>query len=127
MGPGDLLYIFFGMGERDELPRLTSDEYERLRQADDGREPAVLYKHSPRCFVCRRAVGRVEEFARSRPDVPVYLIHVLEQRDLSDRVARDLDVRHESPQVIVIRNGRATWSASHHAVTEEAISQAIGR
>lgn len=127
MGPGDLLYIFFGMGERDELPRLTSEEYERLRQADDGREPAVLYKHSPRCFVCRRAVGRVEEFARSRPDVPVYLIHVLEQRDLSDRVARDLDVRHESPQVIVIRNGRATWSACHHAVTEEAISQAIGR
>ena len=123
----DLLYVIFGMGDRDELPRLTEEEYGRLRQADAGRGPAVLYKHSPRCFVCRRAIGRVEEFARSRPDVPVRMIHVLEQRELSDRVARDLDVRHESPQVIVIRDGRAAWSASHDAVTEEALSQAVGR
>lgn len=121
----DLLYVLFGMGVRDELPRLTPDGLDRLRTTANG--PSVLYKHSSRCMVCRRAIGEVEEFARSRPDLPVYRIDVPEQRELSDRVAREFDVRHESPQVIVLRDGRPTWSASHGAVTEEAINEAIGR
>jgi len=120
----DLLYLVFGMGERDELPRLSPDRLDRLRTTGDG--PAVIYKHSPRCMICRRAIGEVEDFARSRSDIPVYRIDVLEQRELSDRVARELDVRHESPQVIVLRDGRPRWSASHGAVTAEALSQAIG-
>lgn len=123
----DLLYVAFGMGERDELPRLTEAAFERLRDADDADGHALLYKHSPRCIVCRRAIGDVEELARSRPDLPVYLIDVLDQRGLSDRVARELDVKHESPQVLLLRGGRATWTASHGGVELGAIEEAIGR
>lgn len=57
----------------------------------------------------------------------MYRIDVPEQRELSDRVARELDVRHESLRVIVLRDGRPIWPASHGAVTENALSQAIGR
>lgn len=123
----ELLYVFFGMGERDELPQLAPGDFDRLLESRPGDPPAVLYKHSPRCIVCRRAVGEVENFARSRPQVPVYRIDVLEQRGLSDRVADELDVRHESPQVIVLEGGRPIWSASHGAVTEEALNEVIGR
>lgn len=125
MALSDLLYVAFGIGDRDELPRLTPAALDRLLEAGGGDGAAVLYKHSPRCIVCRRAIGEVEALARSRPELPVYVLDVLEQRGLSDRVARKLGVSHESPQVLVLRGGRATWSASHGGVDERAIERAI--
>lgn len=79
-------------------------------------ERAVLYKHSSRCAICSFARWQVGRFADRHGDVPVYLLDVLEDRALSDRVAERLGVRHESPQAIVVRDGDVIWTGSHFAV-----------
>ncbi len=58
-------------------------------------------------------------------DVP--LVDVRRAHDVSDEIARRTGVRHESPQVIVLRDGRAVWSASHGAITAGAVRAAGDR
>jgi len=90
--------------------------------ADDR---AVLYKHSPICGLSHRALPQVERFAEQRPDVPIYTVNVIRRRKVSNRIAEDLGVRHESPQVIVLSAGQLQWHASHRGVTAEGILEAL--
>lgn len=81
-----------------------------------ARDLAVIYKHSPACGASRGAAMEIQRFMEARPDVAVYRVDVLGDRPLSNEVARRLEVRHESPQVIVVRAGAAIWDTSHGGV-----------
>ncbi len=85
---------------------------------------ALLYKHSSRCPLSAGVLHDVRHFAEARRDIPVYKVPVIEQRALSNRIADRLGVDHESPQVILVVNGRAVWHASHDDVTESALDEA---
>jgi hypothetical protein len=50
---------------------------------------------------------------------------VQNQRELCDSIARRLGIRHETPQILVIRNGRAVWDASHAGITESSVRRAL--
>jgi bacillithiol system protein YtxJ len=86
---------------------------------------AVVYKHSPLCGRSARALMEVQRFMAERPDVPVYLVDVIQSRPLSRELADRLDVRHESPQALVLRDGRVSWHGSHEAVTAAALDAAL--
>ena len=82
---------------------------------------AVLYKHSALCPVSDWAIDEVLQFAETRPEWPVYVLKVIERRDLSELVAERFRVQHQSPQVFVIRNGHCLWHASHSDITEQSL------
>jgi bacillithiol system protein YtxJ len=73
--------------------------------------------------VCLAALDEVEAFVAARPDVPVYLVDVRTEQPLSQSIAARTGVRHESPQVIILRRGAAAWCASHHDITTDAIQR----
>jgi bacillithiol system protein YtxJ len=52
---------------------------------------------------------------------------IQENRELSELIARETAVRHESPQVLLFRDGRVTWSASHGGITLEAMRAAVAK
>jgi bacillithiol system protein YtxJ len=117
------------------LKRHRSRAQERSREEDRrdrelgeealrGHEIAVLFKHSPSCPVSWAAHREVESFRARHPSVPVHTISVLAERALSRRIAAWTGVRHESPQVIVLRHGQAVNAASHEQVTAEYLSRA---
>ncbi len=78
---------------------------------------SVIYKHSSRCWICTKAERQVREFATEHPEVPVYQLDAVEGRDLAREVAGRLGVEHHSPQVIVVRQGKAAWSGSHFRIS----------
>jgi bacillithiol system protein YtxJ len=86
---------------------------------------AVVYKHSPLCGVSAMAIRQIKKFTETNPDVPVYMVDVIGQRDLSLQIAADLGIFHQSPQAIVLRNGEPRWHASHTAVNAAAIDRAV--
>ena len=96
-----------------------------LSEALAGSSPVLVFKHSPVCGVSSRALSQLSEFTASHPDVPVFMIDVIHQRMLSNRLAADLGVRHASPQAIVVRGGRALWSASHFRISSDALAAAF--
>lgn len=82
-------------------------------------EVAVVYKHSHRCPVSLYTINEVREFADERPDIPVYLLNVVRNADMSSALADDVGVPHRSPQVILLRSGKPEAHASHHDITCE--------
>jgi bacillithiol system protein YtxJ len=85
----------------------------------------VIFKHSQRCWMSVKALEEVQKFLEGHPDVRVWMVEVLRQRHLSDEIAARLEIRHESPQVIVLEDGRVKWHASHGAVRAASLSKAL--
>jgi bacillithiol system protein YtxJ len=90
-----------------------------------GKPRAILFKHSTRCWVSSRSLAEVKKFLAESAEVPVYLIDVIADRVLSREVAERLDVWHQSPQAILVEDGRVVWHASHSQVTEQALAEAV--
>ena len=87
---------------------------------------SVIYKHSERCWICKKAEGHVREFASLHPEVPVYCLDVPEERDLAETVAGRLEVEHHTPQIIVVRDGKAAWSGSHFRISTRILERETG-
>lgn len=82
--------------------------------------PVVLFKHSTACPISRAAHQQMSGLGE---DVAIVVVQTA--RDVSREVATRTGIRHESPQTIILRNGKAVWSASHWDITAEAVRQAM--
>jgi bacillithiol system protein YtxJ len=83
---------------------------------------AVLYKHSPTCSICTAAAREVDRFVQRHPEAVVYQVDVLAARPLSHEIAARTGVTHESPQVILLRQGTPLWQASHFTITADTLA-----
>jgi len=81
---------------------------------NSGEKPQLIYKHSHRCSVSFLAKQELEGITEEVNDiVDLYMVNVIHQRDISNKIASELNVRHESPQVMILKNGEVVWSGSH--------------
>ncbi|MDX2120128.1 MAG: bacillithiol system redox-active protein YtxJ [Gemmatimonadota bacterium] len=87
----------------------------------------LIYKHSPICGASAAARTEVRSIHAAAPRVPVYQVDVIHQRGLSSVIAADLGVGHESPQVILICNGKPVWNASHFRIKAATLVDEIAR
>jgi len=113
----------FNWGSKDKgapKPQQRTMDLAELKNQD----LIVLFKHSPTCGVSWAAESQVKKFMAGNPDVPVYTISVRQDRELSRQIADATKIRHESPQVIVMRKGVAVADASHQDVTVDFLTQA---
>lgn len=92
-------------------------------------KPVLLFKHSSTCPISGAAMDELKGLlagnAGGPGDAEVGYLIVQDQRPISNRVAEDMKVRHESPQALVLRKGEAVWHASHGAVTAESMAAAL--
>lgn len=89
-------------------------------------QPKVIYKHSSRCSISYLSRQDLEENMNTLSNlVDMHLLDVIKQRELSLHVAETLGVRHESPQLILIEDGRVSWSGSHWDVKAEKVTSEL--
>ncbi len=103
---------FVPVTDRDDLDRLLAESVE---------QPVVLFKHD---FACPISANAYRELAALPDEVP--LIDVERQKGLADEVASRTGIEHESPQVIVLRDGRPVYAASRWDITGEEVAGAAG-
>jgi len=104
----------------------TLDEFDALlEESEQG--PVLIFKHSTRCPISTGAYGRVQTWEKAVGEAapPVYLVKVIESRNLSNEVASHLGVTHQSPQAIIVRHGLAVWNASHGSIGGLALDSAL--
>lgn len=94
--------------------------------AHSATRPVLLFKHSPTCGTSAQAHEEIESLVEegSLP-ADVYLISVRASRAVSNAVAERFNLRHESPQVLLVRGGALMWHASHFRVTAAGIRAAL--
>lgn len=90
-------------------------------------EPILIFKHSPCCFASLTAADEVEAFEAAHPEVSVRVVNVFATRALSRGLATLLQVKHQSPQAILVARGQALWTASHGGITRAALAEALAR
>ncbi|HEV7423717.1 MAG TPA: bacillithiol system redox-active protein YtxJ, partial [Candidatus Paceibacterota bacterium] len=90
------------------------------------KELVLIFKHSLTCPVSIRAYERIfEGLKNGNVKYPVYLVIVQNNRDLSNNIAQTIDITHESPQIILVKDGKAIYSASHDNIQVENIPKNI--
>ena len=82
--------------------------------------PIVIFKHSLACSISAAAYREMQKL-----DSEVVLVEVQNAGQVSRELADRTGIRHESPQVIVFRNGKAVWNASHYEVKAHAVTKAL--
>jgi bacillithiol system protein YtxJ len=100
-----------------ELDRLLDESVHR---------PLLLFKHSYSCGTSAEALDElVDHLNETTIDARYAMVTVQTHREISNAVASRLGVRHHTPQAILVRGGRAVWSASHFRVNAGEIRRAI--
>jgi bacillithiol system protein YtxJ len=90
----------------------------------DAKGTGFIFKHSSRCSLSALIRPVVMDFLSTHPDVPCFEIGVVEHRDASNLVAQRTGIKHESPQAILVKNGRAVWNDSHLRITADVLRDA---
>lgn len=86
--------------------------------------PCVIFKHSTRCSISAMAKYRLEDdWKFSDNQIETYFLDLIAHRDISNAIAEKLSVWHESPQLILIRDGECTYDASHLDITVDELSE----
>ncbi|WP_309671840.1 bacillithiol system redox-active protein YtxJ [Gemmatimonas sp.] len=85
----------------------------------------LVFKHSNSCPVSFTAKRQYDQFVAANPDVPTRLVVVQQERELSSALETVSRLRHESPQALIVREGRVLWDASHGNITKPRLEQAF--
>lgn len=96
-------------------------QLEELKK-ESHQKPVVFFKHSTRCSISSMALNRLESNWQPNTDhvLPVYL-DLIAYRNISNQLAEDFEVIHQSPQVLVVKNGKCVYNASHNQIDVELI------
>lgn len=80
--------------------------------------PVLIFKHSARCGTSSMALGRLERNWKEGDNEKLapYFLDILAHRDVSNEIASRFGIEHESPQVLIIRNGKCVYAASHSGI-----------
>lgn len=89
------------LGELNEIITLSQEK------------PVVIFKHSTRCSISRMALKQFENSYDLDNNITPYFLDLLNHRDVSNEIAAKFSVQHQSPQILVIKEGKSVYNASH--------------
>jgi bacillithiol system protein YtxJ len=93
--------------------------------AESNEKPVLLFKHSTRCSISSMALSRFEREWDKSNEVSLYYLDLLDFRDLSNAIAQELHVVHQSPQVIVLNKSNVIYQESHNGIDAVVIAKLI--
>lgn len=102
----------------------TQDQLNRILNDQSG-QVHLIFKHSTRCGISTMAKKSFENAWGEQTDIQLWLLDLLNHRDLSNAIAENLKVVHQSPQTILIQNGQVLHHASHSGIDALSIQKII--
>lgn len=111
----------FGFGKKEAsnvnwIPLKDQLTLEEIK-AKSFEKPQVIFKHSTRCSISSMALNRFEsKFDLIADKVDAYYLDLISFREISNQIAHQFNVTHQSPQVLLIINGECVYNASHSSI-----------
>jgi bacillithiol system protein YtxJ len=88
-------------------------------------KPVLIFKHSTRCSISRMVLKQFENEFDLQDKVVPYFIDLLEFRNVSNEIAIRFGVTHQSPQIILVKDGKAVYNASHESIEISKLAQFV--
>jgi bacillithiol system protein YtxJ len=105
------------------IPLTTLDQLATIK-AESETKFVLIFKHSTRCGISRMVIKQFEKlFTSETKKLKVYYLDLLNYRNISDEVGYSFQVVHQSPQLIVVRNGVTVAHTSHNEIAETNLSK----
>ncbi|MGM9988870.1 MAG: bacillithiol system redox-active protein YtxJ [Bacillaceae bacterium] len=98
----------------------TVDDFQQIKD-----KTFIIFKHSVTCDISAMAYDAFHSFMETC-QVPAYMLFVQDSRELSNEIASHYGIKHESPQVLLVKDGKVVWHTSHWNIKEEALKENIG-
>ncbi|MFD1144473.1 bacillithiol system redox-active protein YtxJ [Larkinella insperata] len=92
---------------------------------ESAEQPVLIFKHSTRCSISSTALSRMERNWSDAAGIKPYYLDLIAFRSVSNQVAEDFGVPHQSPQVLLIQNGECVYDASHFDISFDALKQQV--
>jgi bacillithiol system protein YtxJ len=100
------------------------EDYSQINNAIKASAPFLVFKHSTRCSISSMAKSRFER-SFDLNDVQVFYLDLIKYKSISNQLAADFNVVHQSPQLMLIQNGSCTYNASHNAIDLDDLKENI--
>ena len=94
-------------------------------KAESADQPVLIFKHSTSCSISTMALSRMERNWSEAAGIKPYYLDLLANRSLSGQIATAFQVNHQSPQVLLIQDGKCVYDASHMGISFQALMQAV--
>lgn len=104
----------------------ASTQIEELKQLSNDK-PVLIFKHSTRCSVSSMSLDRLLRNWKPADEEKIspYFLDLIAYRSLSNQIEDEFGIPHESPQVIIIRNGKAVYDTSHYEISYNEIMEKV--
>jgi bacillithiol system protein YtxJ len=99
------------------------EQLDQIKEVSESR-PVVVFKHSTRCNISSMAKSRLER-SSSPENVDFYYLDLIRYREISNQLAEQFQVHHQSPQVLLIRNGECIYDESHNGISMDDLKEQI--
>jgi len=110
----------FGNSNKDSTEiHVVWNPLKQITQLDDiisesFHQPVIIFKHSTRCSISRMALKQFEiHYSAPLDTLKPYFLDLLAYRELSNEIASRFNVMHQSPQLLLIKEGKCVYTASH--------------
>lgn len=121
----------FNRSKGESKPSINWSKLESISDLDQAIElsfekPVLLFKHSTRCSISSMALNRTESgWDISNDDLSPFYLDLIAHRDVSAAIAEKLNVFHQSPQIILVKEGKAVLDASHNEIRVDLIKSGL--
>ena len=106
--------------------RLTSVDQLKKAIESSGEKPVLMFKHSTTCSISNMALnGFIRKWTGTPEEIDIYYLDLLSYRDVSNAIAKETGVIHQSPQVIVLKNKEVVYTATHSSIDAQSALNAI--
>lgn len=103
------------------IPLQTEQQLDEII-SKSSESPKVIFKHSTRCSISSMAKNRLDK--SNQPEgIDFYYLDLLSHRNISNKIASVFHVPHQSPQVLVIKNGKSVYNESHSGIRMDDIEE----
>lgn len=102
--------------------KLNSKEVFSEMLSNSFDSPQVLFKHSYRCSISSFALSRMQSQTKN---IDYYLLDVIAQREISNEVAQEYNVIHQSPQILIIHHGKCIYNISHLSISDKKVEKQL--
>lgn len=103
-------------GSKIDWNPLTSVEQIHEIKQESEKQLIGIFKHSIRCGISSRVLKRFNRSLPNQPNIKMYYLDLIACREVSNKIAKEFKVVHQSPQLLIIKNGIAIKDASHNDI-----------
>ncbi|MES2332885.1 MAG: bacillithiol system redox-active protein YtxJ [Bacteroidota bacterium] len=105
------------------IPLNKEEQLAQIREKS-ATVPQVIFKHSSRCGTSSMVLDRLER-SKAPETIDFYFLDLIRHRDISNKISEEFKVFHESPQVLLIKNGECVYDESHMGIRMDELEEAI--